>query len=224
MQSGVVGTNAVAFKFNKGVIVAVDTSASYGRMALPNIQRVFKATENCVVVFSGLMSEIQFLERFIKEEIASEEERKMDPQGIHKMIQRIMYQKRCEAAPFAVSVIVCGVNEKENVVFKSTDEQGRMIGAVDSKGNFWFDKCVAISFSAHFALPMLREKEHVNLERGEAISLMEEVFKILCYKDCRSSNNIQIAVIEKDKVDILDPYSIPTDWMIGKREDEILIN
>lgn len=223
MQNGVFGINAIGFKFKNGVIAAIDTGASYGRKTLYGVQSIFKATEDCILVFTGLLSDIQFLKKFIKQEIESDVGRRMDPQGIHKMVQRILYQKRSEAAPMNVSVIVCGVHEKKNTIFENTDEKGRMIGAVNSKGNFWFDDSVAISFSSNFVLPVLREKDLVNMEREDAIKMMEECFRLLCYKDCRSTNTIQIGIIEKGKIDILEPTNLTTDWMIGKTEEEILV-
>jgi len=53
--------------------------------------------------------------------------------------------------------------------------------------------------------------------------LMEECFRILCYKDCRSTNQIQMAVIDEHDVSISEPYCVRTDWMIGLREGEVLL-
>ncbi|ELA41924.1 uncharacterized protein VICG_01108 [Vittaforma corneae ATCC 50505] len=223
MQRGVFGINAIGFKYKNGVIAAVDTGASYGMKVVYGMQSVFKATDNCIIVFSGLLSDVQFLRKFIKQEIESDVGRKLDPQGIHKMIQRILYQKRSEAAPMNVSAIVCGINQKKNEIFESTDNKGRMLGVVNSKGNFWFEDSAAVSFSSNFVLPILRERDLDNLEKEDAIKLMEECFRILCYKDCRSTNNIQIGIVEEGNMEILQSYNISTNWMIGKQEEEILI-
>lgn len=223
MQKGVFGTNAIGFKYKTGVIAAIDTGASYGMKVIYGIQDIFKATDDCIIVFSGLLSDVQFIRKFIKQEIESDVGRKMDPQGIHKMVQRILYQKRSEAAPISVSAIICGINRKKNEIFENTDEKGRMLGVVNSKGNFWFEDSVAISFSSNFVLPILRERNLDDLEKEEAVKLMEECFRILCYKDCRSTNNIQIGIVEEGNVEILEPYNISTDWMVGKQEEEILI-
>lgn len=222
-DAGLYGTNAVAFKFKNGVIAGVDTAVTYGQLSIPNIQRVFKATDNCAVVFTGLIADIQFLVKFIKQEIEADEGRTIDPQGIHKMLQRILYQKRSEAKPMRASAIVCGINKKKNEIFESTDSLGRVLGVVNSKGNFWFDNNVSLSFSSNFVLPILREKDLENMERSDAIKLMEECFRIMCYEDCRSSNSIQIAIIEPDSFKIFEPYCIKTDWMVGKEENEILL-
>lgn len=223
MQRGVYATNAISFKFRDGVIAGVDTGATYGGLSMGNVQHIVRITENCIAAFSGLLSDIQFLRKFIRDELESDDTRKMDPQGIHKMVQRILYSKRSQGRPMMVSVIVCGVNPKKNGVFDVSDETGRMVGVVNSKGNFWFDSSVALSFSSNFVLPILRERNLDELCRDEAVALMEECFKILCYKDCRSTNRIQIAIAEMGKVEIFDPHCIKTDWTVGLNEGEILL-
>lgn len=222
-MQGVTGINAIAFKYRDGVIAGVDTGATYGKRAVYGIQSVFRATDECLIVFTGLLSDVQFLRRFIKEELEADVRRKMDPQGIHKMIQRILYSKRSELEPLAVSVIVCGMNKKENEIFEATDEKGRIIGVANSKGNFWFDDSAAISFSAHFALPLIRAKNLDELDREGAMKLMEECFRIMCYKDCRATNVIQIGFVEEKETGILEPQCVQTEWGIGQREDEILV-
>lgn len=223
MQRGVYGTNAISFKFRDGIIMGVDTGATYGGVSMGNMQRVFRITENCIAAFSGLLSDIQFLKKLLVDELESDDTRKMDPQGIHKMVQRILYSKRSQGRPMMVSVIVCGVNHKKNNVFETTDGAGRMIGVVNSKGNFWFDSSAALSFSSNFVLPILRERNLDDLSKEEAVALMEECFKVLCYKDCRSTNKIQIAIAGSDNVEIFDPYCIRTDWSAGMNEEEILL-
>lgn len=223
MQRGVYATNAISFKFKEGIIIGIDTGATYGSVSIKDTNRIVKVTDNCVVAFSGQLGDIQFLKNFIKHELESEDTRKMDPQGIHKMIQRILYSKRSEGKPMAVQVIVSGINHKANAVFDSTDENGRMIGVANSKGNFWFDESVALSFSSNFVLPLLREKSLDEIDRQGAIALMEECFKVLCYRDCRSTNRIQISILDSNKTEVYDTYCIKTDWAVGLNEGETLL-
>lgn len=222
-MQGITAINAIAFKYKNGVIAALDTGTCYGTTRFSNTQRIFKPTKDCVCLFTGVLSDIEFLKKFVKQELESEEDRTMDPQGIHKMIQRILYQKRSEGTPLPVQVIVCGLNKKQNTIFSNTDEKGRMIGAINSKGNFWFESSIALSFSSHLSLPILRNFDSEQLEKEDAVKLMEECFRILCYKDCRSTNQIQMAVIDEQGVSISEPYSVRTDWMIGLREGEVLL-
>lgn len=222
MQHGVYANNAISFKFSEGIISGVDTGVNYGSVSIKDVQRIHKITDNCLVIFSGLMSDIQYVLSFVKQELESDN-RKMDPQGIHKLIQRIIYSRRSEAKPLWISAIVCGTSKKDNSVFESTDQNGNIIGAVNSKGNFWFDDCVSLNFSSNVVLPILRNKNLESLSRNEAISLMEECFRILCYKDCRSTNRIQIGISSASGTEIFKPYCIKTEWKIGHIENEIEI-
>jgi len=222
-MDGVCGINAISFKYKDGVITAVDKGATYGRRAIYGLQSIFQPLGNCLVVFSGMLSHVQCLKKFIKQEIEEDVGRKLDPQGIHKMIQRILYHKRSEGSPMKVGVIVSGVHPKKNRVFETTDEEGRMVGAVNSRGNFWFDDAVAMSFSENMALPLLRRRNLRELSRDEAIEVVEECFRIMCYKDCRATNTIEIGVVEGDRAMVLEPRNIPTDWMVGVMEGEVVV-
>lgn len=222
MVRGLDGSTVVAFKYKAGVIVATDTAVSYGGLAMPNITRIFKLTENCVVAFSGQYSDIQFLHKAVANEI-EDDPRPINPQGIHKLIQRILYRKRSELKFLNVSVVVCGMNKKEESMFKNTDETGRMVGVVNSKGNFWFEESVATGIASHLILPVLREHGTENLSKEEAIELMEKCLRILCYKDCRASNIVQLAFCESNGIVIGDPYPLSTNWELGVREDETIL-
>lgn len=223
MIPGVYASNAISFKFKDGIISGVDTGVTYGSVSMKNVQRVYKITDSCHVTFSGLVSDIQNLISLLSLELEKDSNYPVSPQGIHKMIQRILYMKRSEANPIWVSAIVCGINKKENKEFNSTDDLGRIIGAVNSKGSFWFDDCVALSFSSNVVLPILRSKDLTNMSKEEAIQLMEECFRILCYKDCRATNRIHIGILTSSGLEMSDAYCIKTDWKIGLIPGEIEI-
>lgn len=223
MVQGASGTNVIAFKYKDGVIAAMDTGSCYGRIVLNNTERILKLTENCIVLFTGSLGDIQYLKKLVKNEIENEEFESIDPQGIHKMIQRILYAQRSKATPLNVSAIVAGLNKKNNKVFEATDSIGRMLGAVNSKGNFWFDSSVTLNFCSHLVHPIIREKSSEEMSKQEAIQLAEECFRVLCYRDCRATNVIQIGLVSKEGVEIMEPYALKTDWSIGIRESEIIL-
>jgi len=223
MNAGVCGTNAICFKFKDGIITGIDTGANYGRLSIKDTNRIMQVTDNCVAAFSGLMSDISFLKKLIREELEADNMRKMDPQGIHKMVQRILYAKRSQGRPLSVSVIISGINRKQNKIFDVTDENGRMIGVANSKGNFWFDESVALSFASNFALPLIRDKKLDEMSREEAVSFMEECLRVMCYRDTRSTNRIQISISDFFKTEVLEPYCIKTDWNVGLTDNETVL-
>lgn len=222
MAGGLYGSTAIGFKYKTGILIATDTSAAYGSLALPNVSRIYKLTDSCLAAFSGKISDVQYLHKIVSAEIQNDS-RPIDPQGVHKLIQRIVYSRRSELKILEVSVLVCGINKKKNTAIESTDSTGRMIGVVNSKGNFWFDGCVATGIASHLVLPVLREKNTEELSKEEATAAMEECLRILCYKDCRASNVVQIAFCEENEAVVAEPYSLGTDWSIGLREDEIVL-
>lgn len=224
-MNGLLGINAVAFKYRDGVIAAVDTAATYGHLTVRGIQEIFQPTRECLVVFTGLLSDVQFLKRVIRQEIEEDDGREMDPQGIHRMVQRVLYQKRSKGTPLGISVIVCGFKEntmahKTFALFNSDDPSGRVLGVVNEKGNFWFENAVATSFSSNFVLPLLRAQELETLGREDAIKAIEECFRVMCYKDCRATNSVQIGIVEASGVEVLPVRLVETDWLVGKQENE----
>lgn len=222
-KTGVMGSTVVCFKYNNGVVMASDNSTTYGSLCLQNFKKIYKLTNNCMVGFSGNISDAQYLHQLIINEI-NKESRIMDPQGIHKMVQRIIYNRRSELNLLQISVIICGINLKENNHFKNaTDESGKMIGVVNSKGNFWFDTYAATGIASHLILPILREEMSENLTKEEASNLMKRCMKILCYKDCNASHNIQMMWCES--TGILEEKVMPleTNWELAINNNETVL-
>ena len=222
MVNGLFGSTAVAFKYKNGVLLFTDNGASYGRLACTNVTKIFKLTESCAVAFSGQIADIQFVKNFIVNEIVNDP-LPIDPQGIHKLLQRLIYSKRSKLEILDISVVVCGVNKKENTLLDNTDIQGRFLGAINSKGNFWFDNSAATGIASHIILPILREYNVENLSKEEAIKFAEETFRVLLYKDCRASNSLHISICEENNVEILRPYKISTNWEISINQGEIVL-
>lgn len=222
MVNGLIGSTVVGFKYDKGIILVTDTAASYGYLGVEGITKVFKITNNCAIAFSGMIGDIQYLKNFISEEIANDP-MPIDPQGIHKLIQRVIYSRRSRMELLNLSVVICGVNKKQECLLESTDEKGRFLGVVNSKGNFWFDDSVATGIASHLILPILRDKNHKVMNKQDAMILAEECMRLLVYKDIRASRNIQMAVCEENNVEILKPKDIATNWEIGLLKDEIVL-
>ena len=221
--SGTVGSTVVGFKYRDGVIIAADTGSSYGYLAMDNTKRIFKLTDKCLIGFSGKLTDMQALHEMVVDEL-NQEVIEMDPQGIHKLFQRVLYSARSRLQLLEVSVVIGGVHIKPNEVFLTqTDEGGRTLSVVNSKGNFWFDSTVATGLAGHLILPILRDAKIEDLDRNGAKKLMERCMRVLCYKDCKASNMIQMGFCEESGVTIEDPYPLDTNWDIGVKEGEIVL-
>jgi 20S proteasome subunit beta 7 len=219
MRDFVRGSTVVGFRYDRGVVVAADTRASYGRLAKFNaVERLFNIG-GTVVGFSGEVSDMQYLVKRLAL-ITEQENRKIEPKGYHSIIQRILYSARSSLEPLNLSVCVAGVNTNGD------REREKVLGAVDMLGNFYFSDVICTGISAHIVMPFLRE--HVEdkedgITREEAIKLAEEAMRLLVYRDCNAYNRIQISCVDSDGVFISEPYAIETRWEIGMKEDELLL-
>lgn len=221
--TGVAGSTVIAFKYRDGIIMGSDTAVFYGGISMPNVPKLFRLTDRCLVGFSGRLSDIQSIYDEITDKI-QRDPREIDPQGIHKLLQNILYEARSSLKLLELSVVVCGINKKASPVFLTeTDEQGRILGVVNSKGNFWFDSAVATGIASHLILPVLREQDTADMDGEGARALMERCLRILCYKDCRASNIVQIALCGEGGVAIEEPYPLSTSWEIGHKPGETLL-
>jgi len=221
----ITGSTAIAFKYKDGVIAGVDTASSYGSLAVENITRVYKITKKCILVFSGSIADIQSFYTMVEEEIESDK-REIEPSGIHKFIQRILYYKRSRGEPLRLSVIICGVSEekeKREGAYSQCNIGGKVLGIVNSKGNFWFESSVATGIASHLVLPILRERKTEEMNREEAIREMEDCMKLLVYKDCCASNKVRYAICEENYCEIQEEKRIETNWELGIKEGEIVL-
>ncbi|KAI4291506.1 20S proteasome subunit beta 7 [Pancytospora philotis] len=214
-------SSVVCFAYKTGVIMAADTAGAYGSLALTDFTKIYKLTPRCLAGFSGAVADIQYLHQLVTAEIANDP-RPIDPQGIHKMIQLILYERRSKLELLNISVIVCGINRVDEG-FGATDEGGKMVGVVNSKGNFWFDSAVASGIAQHLVIPTIRERRAAVQTKEEAVALMEECMRVLCYKDCKASNVIQMGFCDENETVVTKPYALETNWDIGLADDETVL-
>ncbi|WEL38578.1 proteasome type-4 subunit beta [Encephalitozoon hellem] len=225
MRNFVTGTSVVSFKYKDGIIMGADTRGSYGRLAkYSGIQRMFKFGDKTLIGISGEVSDMQYLVKTLNI-LTEEDNRGIDPKGYHKIIQRILYSARSRISPLNLSVCVGGINAGHERGCAISNEK-KMLGCVNHLGNFYFSDVICTGIGNYIALPFLRSKvegREDEITREEATSLIEETMRILCYRDCNASNEIQIGYADSQGVHISDPYPLETNWDIGIREDEIVI-
>nr|AGE95445.1 26S proteasome beta-type subunit [Encephalitozoon cuniculi] len=225
MRDFVTGTTVVSFRYRDGVIMGADTRGSYGRLAkLSGVQRIFKVGDQTLLGMSGEISDMQYLVKTLTI-LTQEDNRRIDPKGYHKMIQRILYSARSKISPLNLSVCVGGLNAASDGD-RRTHTREKMLGCVNHLGNFYFSDVVCTGIGGYLVLPFLRsrvEGREEEIAREEAIGLVEEAMRILCYRDCNASNEIQVGYVDDQGVHISDPYQIKTNWDVGLREDEIVI-
>nr|ACI67336.1 Proteasome subunit beta type-4 precursor [Salmo salar]ADM16064.1 Proteasome subunit beta type-4 precursor [Salmo salar] len=91
------------------------------------------------------------------------------------------------------------------------------LGYVDKLGVAYEAPTVATGFGAYLAQPLMREvvENKVEITKDEARALIERCLKVLYYRDARSYNRHEIAIVTKEGVGIVGPMSCETNWEIA---------
>lgn len=222
MKSYVVGSGTVSLKYKTGIVTATDTQASYGNLCkFKQISRIYKF-KNTLLSLSGEISDIQELIKEIK--IYSENDPvEITTQGYCRLIQRILYTKRSKVEPLNVTCTVCGINTNEISNLNNENSDSRILCTINHLGNFHYSDVTATGMAHLIALPFLRDQD-LDCDKKQAIKLVEEAMRIMCYRSCRNSNQIIVGVVDKeDGAVINESYYIETNWSAGHKNDEIII-
>ncbi|KTF72748.1 hypothetical protein cypCar_00037492 [Cyprinus carpio] len=100
---------------------------------------------------------------------------------------------------------------------KQVIEQMVFLGYVDKLGVAYEAPTVATGFGAYLAQPLMREvtENKVEITKDEARALIERCLKVLYYRDARSYNRHEIAIVTAEGVEIIGPLSSETNWDIA---------
>ena len=211
----VTGTSVLGLKYQGGVLVASDTLLSYGSMAkTQDASRIAIIDDHTVVAASGEYSDFQALEKLLKAKALEERTSLLDDlyedsnklsnaESTWNYLRMVMYQRRNKMNPYWNDVLIAGCGKQEDTAF---------LGLVDKIGTTYTDNFVATGFGSYLALPILREHYRDDLTEGEARALLEDCLRVLFYRDCRASAQIQLAKFENGKCILSEPYQLETSW------------
>lgn len=92
-----------------------DTLGSYGSMArFPDLTRFYKANEETVLGIGGEYSDLQFLQRSLKEleleDTMAADSCTRSPSEVHSYVTRVMYHRRTKINPLYNQIAVAGVS------------------------------------------------------------------------------------------------------------------
>ncbi|ORD93460.1 PSB7 [Enterospora canceri] len=146
-------TSTLAFKFKDGIIVAADTSVTYGSLAATKLNRIF-CINNTLITFNGFVGDFLQVKKDLEQEIANDKS-PIDAKGIFKFLQLVLYGARSKTEPKFCSIVVAGIG-KANTNLGESGNPNMFLGTINSKGVFWEDTSVATGFASHFALPLFR--------------------------------------------------------------------
>uniref|UniRef100_A0A3P9KQ27 Proteasome subunit beta n=1 Tax=Oryzias latipes TaxID=8090 RepID=A0A3P9KQ27_ORYLA len=205
----VTGTSVLGVKFAGGVIIAADMLGSYGSLArFRNISRLMKV--NTLKHFSLLYVDHACLKgRNLHPRIDEEllgDGHSYSPKAIHSWLTRVMYNRRSKMNPLWNTVVLGGFYNGES-----------FLGYVDKLGVAYEAPTVATGFGAYLAQPLMREvvENKADITKQEARDLIERCLKVLYYRDARSYNRHEIAIVTEQGVEIIGPLSSETNWDIA---------
>ena len=69
-------------------------------------------------------------------------------------------------------------------------KEGPYLGYCDLYGTTFSDVYAATGLGAHMALPLLRKNYDPNMSREAARAVLEDVMRVLFYRDCRTVNKV----------------------------------
>lgn len=196
-QPTVTGTSVIAIKFDKGVMMAADTLASYGSLArFDDQQRIFKVGDETIVGVGGDISDLQALERKLEkleiEENYENDGHSLRARHVYSYLSRVMYNRRSKMDPLWNAVLVAGVEDGKPI-----------LSYVDLLGVKYSAPTLATGFGSHLALPLLRqvvdkEGDEANLTEEEARKLLDKCMKVLFYRDARSLDKYTLATVKAE--------------------------
>eukprot|EP01137_Pigoraptor_chileana_P004048 Opistho-2@45174 len=210
-QPSVTGTSVLGVKFDGGVVLAADTLASYGSMArFMDVPRLTKINDTTLLGMSGDYADFQSvqttLESLIIEDESVDDGHRLSPVAIHSYLTRVMYNRRSKFNPLWNEFLVAGFKEGRS-----------FLGFVDKLGVAYEDACIATGYGAYIAVPLLRAalEKKPTMTEAEARKLLTDSLRVLFYRDARSLNRYQIAVVSAAGVKIDEPKMLDTNWDIG---------
>ncbi|XP_035671215.1 proteasome subunit beta type-4-like [Branchiostoma floridae] len=205
------GTSVLGVKFDGGVVVAADMLGSYGSLArYRNISRVMKVNNTTVLAGAGDYADYQFLKEVLDQKIIDDEllgdGHSFSPKAIFSWLTRVMYNRRTRFNPLWNQVVIGGFNNGEP-----------FLGYVDKIGVAYEAPTIATGMGAYMAQPLLRDalEKKPNMSQSEALELLERCLKVLFYRDARSFNKFEFAIVTAAGVEILQPRSAEANWSIA---------
>jgi 20S proteasome subunit beta 7 len=198
----VVGSSVVAVQYEGGVLMGADTLASYGSNArYKGVCRLATVQKNTLVGASGEMSDFQQMQHMLDDietdNWIHEDGILLQPSEIYNYVGRVMYNRRTKMNPLYNQFIVAGKD---------------FLGYIDHQGTCYTDKFIATGFGKHMSIPMLRTAWKEGMTEKEARELVAKCLEVLFYRDCYSSNEVQLAKVDATGITIDDPVKLGTKW------------
>ncbi|MBR1368312.1 proteasome subunit beta [Methanocalculus chunghsingensis] len=190
------GTTTIGIVFSEGVVLATEKRATMGYMiASKNAKKIYKITDAIGMTTAGGVGDAQQLARLMSVESNLFEIRR--GRGITvgasaTLLSNYLNQNRY--FPYYVQLLVGGI-----------DESGPSVYSVDAMGGATReDDFVATGSGSPMAFGVLEDRYASGMTESEAIELAVRSLKSAMRRDAGSGEGFQLAVITKEKFEVLD--------------------
>jgi len=205
------GSSVLGVKFDGGVAIAADMLGSYGSLArYPGISRLVKVNDTTVLGGSGDIADLQNLSEELQlmmiENDIQNDGHQYSPESIFAYLRMLLYHRRNKFDPLWNTLVVAGYNADKP-----------FLGYVDKIGSAYEDESITTGYGSYMARPLIRKalETDPNMSKVDAVKLLIDCMKVLFYRDGRSINKFEIAVITNDGVVIESNMSAETNWEIA---------
>jgi 20S proteasome subunit beta 7 len=174
------------------------------------VQRILQVGKYTCVAIGGDISDMQYIEHFLKSLMTSEANENdghlPEAPHIHEYLSQVMYSRRSKMNPLWNTVLVAGVRppgiNRPTIGSNAWPDSGIFLAYVDLQGTTFKAPALATGFGAHLAQPIMRRETEArggawNVERSDAIEIIKTCLKVLYYRDDCSSNKVSILCLHK---------------------------
>lgn len=206
-----VGPSVIALRYRDGVMVAADTSTTYGGMLMHrDVQRILPISENTVIAASGEMADLEELRTQLANKTEADyienDGSRMKPREYWNYLARVLFGQRMKADPYWNSLTVAGW---------SANEEQPFLGTVDMYGTKLEVKDFALSgLSLYYCQAFVQSRYSPDLSYEDAQKIVEDCIRVLFYRDKRAIDTINISTVTRQGISIGQPYRVETDWSL----------
>jgi len=183
------GTTTLAFKFQGGVIVAVDSRASAGAyIASQTVKKVIEINPFLLGTMAGGAADCSYWERYLGMRCRMfelDQKKRISVAGASKLLSNITYQYKNYG--LSMGTMICG-----------WDETGPQIYYVDSDGQRLHGPLFSVGSGSTFAYGVLDSGYRYDLKFEEACDLAQRAIFAATYRDAYSGGTVRIYHIDVD--------------------------
>jgi proteasome beta subunit len=196
------GTTTIGIVFSDGVVLATEKRATMGYMiASKKAKKIYQITDTIGLTTAGGVGDAQQLARLMSVEANLYQIRRrysISVGATATLLSNYLNQNRY--FPYYVQLLVGGV-----------DETGPSVYSVDAMGGATReDDFVATGSGSPMAFGVLEDRFKSGLSESEAIELSVRALKSAMRRDAGSGEGFQVAVITREKFEVLDDAVLET--------------